>query len=89
MFGPSLDALHALARGKPVSLAEVAAAQTGGDKAAWIAQMFAEIRRRPYIRSIVWFNVRKEADWRIESSRAAERAFAAGLSRVARSGRGT
>jgi beta-mannanase len=83
-FGPSLDALHALAPGKPVSLAEVAADQIGGDKAAWIAGMFREIQRRPYIRSIVWFNVRKEADWRIESSRGAERAFAAGLSRVAR-----
>ncbi|MDX6686698.1 MAG: hypothetical protein QOF86_2826 [Baekduia sp.] len=88
-FGPSLDALHALAPDKPVSLAEVAAAEGGGDKAAWITGMFAEIQRRPYVRSIVWFNVRKEADWRIESSRAAERAFAAGLSRVARSGRGT
>jgi beta-mannanase len=88
-FGPSLDAVHALAPGKPVSLAEVAAAQTGGDKAAWIAQMFQEIERRPYIRSIVWFNVRKEADWRIESSLAAQRAFAAGLSRVVKSGPGT
>jgi beta-mannanase len=88
-FGPSLDAVHALAPGKPVSLAEIAAAQTGGDKAAWIAQMFSEIARRPWIRSIVWFNVHKEADWRIESSRAAQRAFAAGLSRVARSDRGT
>jgi beta-mannanase len=91
MFGPSLDAVHALAPGKPVSLAEVAAAQTG-DKAAWIAQMFREIQRRPYIRSIVWFNVRKEADWRIESSRGAARAFAAGLAgitQVARSGPGT
>jgi beta-mannanase len=83
-FGPSLDALHALAPGKPVSLAEVAAAQGGGDKAAWIAQMFREIQRRPYIRSIVWFNVRKEADWRIESSLGAERAFSVGLSRVVR-----
>jgi beta-mannanase len=87
-FGPSLDALHALAPGKPVSLAEIAAAQTGGDKAAWIAQMFQEIERRPYIRSIVWFNLRKEADWPIESSPSAQRAFAAGLSLVARSGRG-
>jgi hypothetical protein len=51
--------------------------------------MFGEIQRRPYIRSIVWFNLRKEADWRIESSRSAERAFAAGLSRVEQSGRGT
>jgi beta-mannanase len=88
-FGPSLNALHALAPGKPVSLAEIAAAQAGGDKAAWISGMFREIQRRPYITSIVWFNVRKEADWRIESSRSAERAFAAGLSRVARSGPGT
>jgi beta-mannanase len=88
-FGPSLDAVHALAPGKPVSLAEIAAAQTGGDKAAWITGMFREIERRPYIRSIVWFNLDKEADWRIESSRGAERAFAAGLSQVARSSPGT
>jgi beta-mannanase len=78
-FGPSLDALHALAPDKPVSLAEVAAAQSGGDKAAWITGMFRDIERRPYIQSIVWFNVRKEADWRIESSLSAERAFEAGL----------
>ncbi|MEA2295768.1 MAG: hypothetical protein QOE86_3407 [Solirubrobacteraceae bacterium] len=88
-FGPSLDYVHALAPGKPVSLAEVAAAQGGGDKSTWIAQMFRAIDRRPYIRSIVWFNIRKEADWRIESSPAAERAFATGLSRVERSGHGT
>jgi beta-mannanase len=88
-FGPSLDAVHALAPGKPVSLAEVAAAQAGGDKATWITQMFQEIERRPYIRSIVWFDVRKEADWRIESSPAAQRAFAAGLTRAERSGPGT
>jgi beta-mannanase len=83
-FGPSLDFVHALAPGKPVSLAEIAAAQTGGNKAAWITRMFREIQRRAYIRSIVWFNVRKEADWRIESSPGAQRAFAAGLSRVVR-----
>jgi beta-mannanase len=81
-FGPSLDALHKLAPDKPESLAEVAAAQTGGDKATWITQMFQAIQRRSYIKSIVWFNLRKEADWRIESSRAAQSAFAAGLSRV-------
>jgi beta-mannanase len=81
-FGPPLDALHALAPDKPVSLAEVAAAETGGDKATWITDMFSDIQRRSYIRSIVWFNLRKEADWRIESSSAAQKAFAAGLSRV-------
>jgi beta-mannanase len=81
-FGPSLDALHALAPDKPVSLAEIAAAQTGGDKATWITQMFQEIQRRSYITSVVWFNLRKEADWRIESSAAAQSAFAAGINLV-------
>jgi beta-mannanase len=82
-FGPSLDALHALAPDKPLSLAEIAVAQTGGDKAAWITNMFQQIGRRPYIKAIVWFNVRKEANWPIESSVSAERAFAAGLRLVA------
>ena len=67
-----------LAPDKPVALTEVASAEQGGDKAAWISGMFAEIRRRPYIRSLVWFNLRKEADWRIESSPAAQAAFAEG-----------
>jgi beta-mannanase len=88
-FGPSLDALHALAPDKPVSLAEIAAAQTGGDKATWITQMFQEIQKRSYIDSIVWFNLRKEADWRIESSASAQRAFAAGLNLVAQPATGT
>ena len=57
--------------------------QTGGDKASWITHMFQNIERRPYVQSVVWFNVRKEADWPIESSLSAERAFAAGLRRVA------
>jgi Glycosyl hydrolase family 26 len=83
VFDPPLDTLHALAPDKPVSLTEIAVAQTGGDKAAWITGMFDDIQRRPYLRSIVWFNLRKEADWRIESSPAAQKAFAAGLSRVA------
>ncbi len=77
-FGPPLDAIHALAPDKPVALTEIASAERGGDKAEWIRDMFAEVRRRPYIRAVVWFNLRKEADWRIESTPAAQAAFAAG-----------
>lgn len=83
-FGPPLDYLHYLAPKIPVELSEVGSVETGGSKAAWIRGMFREIRRRPYVRSVVWFNVRKEADWRIESSPSARRAFAAGLSRASR-----
>ena len=83
-FGPTLDYVHALAPGKPIELAEVASTETGGSKAAWIDGMFDEIERRPYIRAIIWFNLRKETDWRIESSAGARRAFADGISRVSR-----
>jgi beta-mannanase len=77
-FGPSLDAIHALAPGKPVALTEIASTEQGGDKATWIRTMFTEVRRRPYIRSLIWFNVLKETDWRIESSPEARAAFAEG-----------
>jgi hypothetical protein len=86
-YRPPLDALARLAPGKPMAISEVASTEYGGDKAAWIRGMFAEVRRRPAIRSLTWFNVRKETDWRISSSKRAQRAFATGarsLSRAAR-----
>ncbi|HSD82058.1 MAG TPA: glycosyl hydrolase [Solirubrobacteraceae bacterium] len=83
-FGPPLDALRWLAPDKPVELAELASTEHGGDKAAWIREVFAEVRRRPYIGALVWFNLRKEADWRIESSPAARAAFAEGIATARR-----
>jgi beta-mannanase len=83
-FVPTLEAVHALDPSKPVELSEVASTEAGGSKAAWIRDMFTEIRKRPWIRTVVWFNLRKETDWRIESSAAAQRAFVAGISRAAR-----
>ena len=77
------------ARRKPIELSEVGSTEQGGSKAAWIHGMFRELRRRPEVRSVVWFNVRKEADWRIESSRSAQRAFAAeGIRAATRRGPG-
>jgi len=83
-FVPTLEAVHALDPSKPVELSEVASTEAGGSKAAWIRDMFAEVRARPWIRTLVWFNLRKETDWRIESSAAAQRAFAEGVNRAAR-----
>jgi beta-mannanase len=81
-FGPPLDAIRALAADKPVALTEIASAEQGGSKSRWIDGMFAGVRRRPYIRAVVWFNLRKETDWRIESSPEARAAFAAGAATV-------
>jgi beta-mannanase len=82
-FGETLTDLHALDPRKPVMLSEIGVAGEQSDKAAWISAMFAEIERRPYVDSLIWFDVRKEADWRISSSRRARDAFRAGLSATA------
>jgi hypothetical protein len=40
--------------------------------------MFHDLARHPEVRSLLWFNVVKQADWRITSPRTAA-TFAAGL----------
>jgi hypothetical protein len=64
---------------KPLMLAEVGCAPDGGDKAAWIADMFTQLAGRPYIKAFLWFDLDKENDWRIRSSAASADAFAAGV----------
>lgn len=78
LFNSTLDAFNTLAPGKPQMIAETASVEAGGNKAAWITQMFAALALRPQVRALVWFNQNKEADWRIESSGAAQAAFATG-----------
>lgn len=78
LFDPTLAQVARITR-KPLMLAEVASTELGGDKAAWIADFFAALKRRPQIRAFVWFNHDKETDWRIESSESARAAFAAGV----------
>jgi hypothetical protein len=44
-------------------------------KARWIANAFARVRACPAIHAVVWFDMRKERDWRIASSSRSLRAF--------------
>ncbi len=60
----------------PIWVTETASSEEGGDKAAWIRDMFAT-DDFPRLEAIVWFNEAKEADWRLESSQEALAAFAA------------
>ena len=53
--------------------------EVGGDKAAWIRDMWATLASWPRVRGIVWFNYAKETDWRIDSSDAALAAYRDGL----------
>jgi beta-mannanase len=76
LFNGSIATLHRLAPSKPIQISEVGSAEAGGDKAAWIANMFSDLRAHPQVTSVVWFDLRKQTDWRINSSPAAGQAFA-------------
>jgi beta-mannanase len=76
IFGPMYEALQELSD-KPIIIAEMASAEQGGNKADWIIEaLITELATDfPAIRAIVWFNIIKETDWRIDSSPESLRAF--------------
>jgi hypothetical protein len=63
---------------KPVIIAEVGCAETGGDKAGWLRDVRMVARDYAGVRAVVWFNVNKECDWRIDSSAEIRKAFQSG-----------
>lgn len=66
------------ATNKPIVIGEMASAEAGGDKAAWIADIVPTLRDQfPMIKGLLWFDIDKETDWHISSSPASEAAFEA------------
>jgi len=64
------------AREKPIIIGEMSSAEAGGDKGKWIAEIIPTLRTSfPLIKCVIWFDINKEADWRISSSRGSEAAF--------------
>ena len=64
------------AKGKPIMIAETASAEQGGDKAAWIAGILPAMKTMfPAVKGLVWFQMNKETDWRVDSSPSAATAF--------------
>jgi mannan endo-1,4-beta-mannosidase len=74
-----LASLQRIAPGKPIELSEIGCADRGGNKAAWLRAAFATLRRRPAIKSIIWYDLVKWSDWRLESSREVAAASATGF----------
>lgn len=78
VFGPGVAELRALSR-RPIHIGETAAPEgAGGDKAVWIADMWAWLDAHPEVRGVTWFSLLKEADWRVDSSSKALAAWGAG-----------
>ena len=64
------------AKKKPIMIGEMSSAQVGGDKGKWIDEIIPTLRASfPLIKCLVWFDINKEADWRISSSPESEAAF--------------
>jgi hypothetical protein len=53
--------------GQDVWIVETASTELGGDKAAWVEDMFTS-KAFPKVTAIIWFNEAKETDWRVQSS---------------------
>lgn len=75
VFGPAYERLTQAIPQKPLIIAEFASAETGGNKAAWITESFAEMKKLPRLKAFVWFNVFKETAWSLDSSDEALEAF--------------
>lgn len=64
------------AKGKPIIIGETASTEVGGNKGAWIDAIVPSLRDTfPMIKALVWFDIRKETDWRISSSARSQAAF--------------
>ena len=62
---------------KPLVVAETASTELGGNKPLWIEEMFKDSLTNSFtkITEVVWFNILKETDWRINSTDASLQSF--------------
>ena len=83
LFRSTYDRLvRQVAPGRPVVIGETASTRRRGSKATWITDLLtAELPDAyPQIKAFVWFDKYDSGmDWPLESSRAASKAFAAGI----------
>lgn len=65
---------------KPIIIGEYATEEARGqDKGEWIAKAYDTMRRHPNVVGAIWFNMNKETDWRINSSRSGLQAYRAAM----------
>jgi beta-mannanase len=69
IFKEGFKILGQLSMEKPFMIAEMGCAEEGGNKERWIEETFKALKKDfPRVKALVWFNMDKECDWRIESS---------------------
>lgn len=82
VFSKSYGVLNGIAPEKPMMIGEMGCAEKGGNKGKWMEEAFGLLKTEfNRIRGLIWFNMNKECDWRIESSFRSFRSFRQGLAR--------
>ncbi len=66
IFEPVYQELRSISRYKPLFVFETAAPQEGGDRDLWVRKAF-ETAREWGLQGIFWFQVDKEANWRLRA----------------------
>lgn len=80
IFNKGYDILCKISEEKPIMIGEIGCTEEGGSKADWILDLFEKLKTEfSRVKVLVWFNVNKECDWRIESSEKAIKSFSKGL----------
>ena len=56
-------------RKKITIIGEFSFTEDGGDKAAWVQDAFSKTEKDySHIKTIIWFHIAKETDWRMDST---------------------
>jgi mannan endo-1,4-beta-mannosidase len=67
---------------QPIWIAEMGCAPEGGDRVAWIRELFNVLPTMSRLEAIVWFDMKKETDWRITSDPLVAREFRTNQGRI-------
>lgn len=84
IFDATLEEVQSITS-KPVMIGETASTEEGGDKAAWITELFDWLAQHREVRTLIWFDHDKETDWRVRSSPGAAATFATAVDAATRS----
>jgi Glycosyl hydrolase family 26 len=85
IIGPFYEQLRAINPSKPLWIGETACTEQGGDKAAWITQMFQAVLSTHPVACLTWFNEsvkvagEPDRDWPFDTSLSALQAFQEGV----------
>jgi hypothetical protein len=82
-IGGTLDELRSFVPHKPYLIAQTGTSSSGGDKNAWVRNLFALAAADPNVVGLIYFNFDKETDWPVWDGRSGSLGWQEGLQAAA------